>query len=29
VVTGQLRRRHAPPAPAGREAVRPVTKATR
>jgi 2-polyprenyl-6-methoxyphenol hydroxylase-like FAD-dependent oxidoreductase len=28
VVTGNLRRRHAPPAPAGSEAVRPVTEAT-
>ena len=29
VITGNLRRRHAPPAPAGSEAVRPVTEATR
>ena len=29
VITGNLRHRHAPPAPAGSEAVRPVTQATR
>ena len=29
VITGNLRRRHAPPAPAGGQTVRPVTQATR
>ena len=29
VITGNLRRRHAPPAPAGSQTVRPATRATR